>query len=132
MFSLIKGDDIIMGTLDLLNHATNFYKELFGPAQGNMFPLSNNLWHEGEVLNDEDNEWLNRPFSESEIKSALFQMETNKTAGPDKIPIEFYQSYWDIIKDDILELFNEFYEGGLNVSRLNYGIITLLPKLKEA
>ena len=87
MFSLIKGDDIIMGTSDLLNHATNFYKELFGLAQGNMFPLSNNLWHEGELLNDEDNEWLNRPFSESEIKSALFQMETNKVAGPDKIPI---------------------------------------------
>ena len=31
-----------------------------------------------------------------------------------------------------MELFNEFYEGGLNVNRLNYGTITLLPKLKEA
>lgn len=59
-------------------------------------------------------------------------MEHNKVAGPDKIPIEFYQSCWDIIKDDILELFNDFYNGNLDVSRLNYGIITLLPKLGDA
>ena len=59
-------------------------------------------------------------------------METNKMAGPDKIPVEFYQACWGFIKSDILELFSEFHEGGLNVSRLNYGIITLLPKIKEA
>ena len=59
-------------------------------------------------------------------------METNKTAGPDKIPVEFYQACWGFIKSDIIELFSEFHEGGLNVSRLNYGIITLLPKIKEA
>jgi hypothetical protein len=37
-----------------------------------------------------------------EIKDALFRMEKHKAAGLDKIPIEFYQAYWDIIKDDII------------------------------
>jgi hypothetical protein len=28
-------------------------------------------------------------------------------------------------------LFNEFYNGDMDVKRINYGIITLLPKVKE-
>lgn len=44
-------------------------------------------------------------FSEIEIKATLFQMEKNKAARPDKIPIGFYQSCWDIIKDDIIQFF---------------------------
>ena len=90
-----EGNNVIEGTPNLINHATNFYKELFGPAQGNLSPLHTNLWHENEILSDEDNAWLSRPFSEDEIKEALFQMETNKAAGPDKILVEFYQTCWD-------------------------------------
>jgi len=59
-------------------------------------------------------------------------MEKNKATGPDKIPIEFYQHCWEIIKEDILEMFGDFHSGKLDVSRLNYGIITLLPKVHEA
>ena len=59
-------------------------------------------------------------------------MEKNKAAGPDSIPIEFFQGCWEIVRKDILELFQEFWEGELNVSRLNYGIITLLPKVTDA
>jgi hypothetical protein len=59
-------------------------------------------------------------------------METNKSAGPDSIPVEFYQKCWEIIKADIMEMFNDFYEGRLDVSRINYGVITLLPKVTDA
>lgn len=79
-----------------------------------------------------DNEFLCRPFSEEEIKNALYSMEKNKAAGPDKIPIEFYQECWNVIKKDILQLFDDFYHMKVDISRLNYGIITLLPKIKDA
>ena len=58
-------------------------------------------------------------------------MEKNEAAGPDKIPIEFYQSCWNIIRVDIIQLFDDFYNGRVDISRINYGIITLLPKIKE-
>jgi hypothetical protein len=48
------------------------------------------------------------------------------------MPIEFYQSYWKIVNDDIMCLYNDFYDEKVNISRINYGIITLLPKIKEA
>ena len=37
-----------------------------------------------------------------------------------------------MVKGDILELFADFHKGGLRVDRLNYQVITLLPKLGEA
>jgi len=50
------------------------------------------------VVNSQDNEDLCKPFTEVEINDALLEMETNKAAGPDAIPIEFYQSCWNIVK----------------------------------
>jgi hypothetical protein len=59
-------------------------------------------------------------------------MEKNKVADPDGLPIEFYQHCWSIINVDMLEMFHEFYMGSLDVKRINYGVITLLPKVKDA
>ena len=44
----------------------------------------------------------------------------------------FYQKFWDLIKSDFMALLREFDSGGLNVARLNYSIITLIPKEPEA
>jgi hypothetical protein len=37
-----------------------------------------------------------------------------------------------VIKDDMIDLFDDFFKGSLDMKRINYGIITLLPKVKEA
>uniref|UniRef100_A0A0A9H5S4 Reverse transcriptase domain-containing protein n=1 Tax=Arundo donax TaxID=35708 RepID=A0A0A9H5S4_ARUDO len=131
IFSLQNGDETILGD-DLLRHATDYYKDLFGPAPGNLIPIDPDLWPEESNLTAEDNSQLDKPFTEEEIKFALFEMEVNKAAGPDSIPVEFFQKCWDIIKEDIIKLFQGFYDGTLDVSHLNYGIITLLPKVADA
>jgi hypothetical protein len=59
-------------------------------------------------------------------------MKHNKASSPDGLPIEFYQFFWDIVGPDLLVLFNEFYYGRLDVSRFNYGMLTLLPKNQGA
>jgi hypothetical protein len=76
------------------------------------------------------NEELIRPFTEEEIKYALDQMERNKAVDPDGFPIEFFQKCWSFIKHDVLEMFKDFHGGRLDIKRLNYGIITLIPKSK--
>jgi len=52
--------------------------------------------------------------------------------GPDKIPIEFYQSCWEIVRTNIIQLFSDFLDDKVDISRMNYGIITLLPKVSDA
>jgi len=43
ILSLNDGESIITGDDVLLQHATNYYKTLFGPAPGNAFPLDPDL-----------------------------------------------------------------------------------------
>jgi hypothetical protein len=104
----IKGDVLIEGTKNLLQHETKYYKDLFGPAPSNMFRLDPNLWKPEEKLNVEDNENLCRHFTIDEVEKALFSMKKNKAPGPDNIPIEFYQHCWELVQHDILKLFVAF------------------------
>ena len=59
-------------------------------------------------------------------------MEHNKALGPDGFPAEFYQSFWELVKSDLLELFGALHSGQLEIFRLNFGEIILLPKVAEA
>jgi hypothetical protein len=59
-------------------------------------------------------------------------MEHNKAPGPDGFSAEFYQSCWEMIKEDLMTLFREFHQGDLPLFSLNFGTIILLPKCKEA
>lgn len=122
----------IEGTDNLIAHATDYYKELFGPAPWNQFSLDPDMWSVDEKLNDADNADLVGEFTEAEVKAALFDMEANRAPELDYIPAEFYQSCWDTVKGDVMRLFYSFHKGTLDVQRLNYGIITLLPKVSGA
>ena len=59
-------------------------------------------------------------------------MEHNKAPGPDSFPAEFYQNFWDVVKPDLLDLFSCLHSGQLELFRLNFGEIVLLPKVNEA
>jgi hypothetical protein len=78
-----------------------------------------------------ENEQLVRPFSEDEVRYAVFQMEHNKASDPDGFPIVFYQAGWNIIKEVLMALFTDFYERSLPLYRLNFGTIILIPKCWE-
>jgi hypothetical protein len=80
----------------------------------------------------EENGLLTAPNSEEEVKKAVFQMEHNKAPGPDGFPTEFYQIFWDTIKSDLLHMFSVSHVGQLELFRLNFGEVILLPKVNEA
>jgi hypothetical protein len=83
-------------------------------------------------VSPEENDILISPFTESEVKEAVFQMEHNKAPGPDGFPAEFYQVFWGVIKDDLLPLFTYLHREALDLYNLNFGIITLIPKVQNA
>jgi len=58
-------------------------------------------------------------------------MKHNKAPGPDGFPVEFYQVFWSLIKDDLMAMFREFHRGRLPLFNLNFGTISLIPKQKE-
>jgi hypothetical protein len=65
-------------------------------------------------------------FTEEEVRKTVFQMEHNNA-----LPAEFYQSFWYLVKGDLIALFKEFHMGSLPQYSLNFRTIILLPKCVE-
>jgi len=109
-----------------------FYKKHFGKQAISNVSLSENAWTTEGRLSSEDNEFLTRPFSEEEVKRVVFDMKENTAPGPDGFSVTFYKYCWEIVKGDFMDMVNDFYLGNLDIGRLNYGVITLIPKVKDA
>ena len=105
---------------------------MFGAPEEGSFTLDESRTDDITQVSVEENSLLIAPYSEEEVRKAVFQMEHNKAPGPDGFPAEFYQNFWDITKLDLLQLFSCLHSGQLELFRLNFGEIILLPKVNEA
>ena len=119
-------------TKDMLGVAADFYKSLFVAEDRSNMSLGPNFWDPIDLVTSEENDTLQKPFSIDEIKEAVFGSYAGGAPGPDGFSFLFYQRFWDLIKFDLMALVRDFEKGDLNVSRLNYAIITLIPKEPEA
>ncbi|RVW53840.1 LINE-1 reverse transcriptase-like [Vitis vinifera] len=73
-------------------------------------------------------EALEFPFSEAEIYAALMRMNGDKAPGPDGFTVAFWQKCWEIVKEDVLDMFKEFHEQNSFIRSLNHTFLVLLPK----
>jgi hypothetical protein len=94
--------------------------------------MDETLRYDISQMSEEENQVLTAPFSEEEVKMAIFDMEHNKAPSPDGLPTELYQFFWEIIKLDLMSLFFEFHATSLPIYSLNFGVLTLLPKVTDA
>jgi hypothetical protein len=132
IYSLIQEEGMIEGQEQLKSYITNYYKNLFGePDEGN-FTMDESRTEDIPQVSVEENGVLTAPYSEEEVRKAIFLMEHNKAPGPDGFPAEFYQTFWDTIRADLMALFSSLHAGQLELFRLNFGEIILLPKVNEA
>jgi hypothetical protein len=58
------------------------------------------------------------------VQEAIFDMEHNKAPCPDGFLPEFYQNFWNTIKGDLMQMFQDLYAGDLPLFSLNFGVIT--------
>ena len=65
------------------------------------------------------------------MKLALFAMHPEKAPGPDGMTALFYQKFWDIVKDDLTHMVNQFLFEGSMTSGLNDTNICLIPKITK-
>ena len=81
-----------------------------------------------DQISQQEAESLEISFSENEIHSALMEMSGDKAPGPDGFTMAFWQSSWDFVKEEILEMFKEFHEQGSFLKSLNNTFLVLIPK----
>jgi hypothetical protein len=78
-------------------------------------------------MTSEENECIEARFTKDEIKRVVFESYLGGAPGPDGISFMFYQYFWEMIKDDLIEIFDDFHRGGLDIYRLNFALITIIP-----
>ncbi|GKV51190.1 hypothetical protein SLEP1_g57860 [Rubroshorea leprosula] len=79
-------------------------------------------------ISQEDNDFIIGPFSESEIKAAVWECDSSKALGPDGFNFKFIKCEWELIKDDVIRFLQEFHKNSKMVRGLNTSFIVLVPK----
>jgi hypothetical protein len=105
IFQLQHEDTVIEGDDALKKYIASYYKDLFSPPKPSLFSLDESRIDDIVQVSQEENDLLIQPFIVDEVREAIFQMEHNKAPGPDRFSTEFYQSCWEIIKEDLMALF---------------------------
>lgn len=109
-----------------------FYNNLFGKQPDRKVHLEQGVWAVSGRLSLGDNDLLKIPFSEEEVHKVIRGLKANSAPGPDGFSYAFYKCCWESNKGDFMRMVDDFYWGKLGIQRLNYGVITLIPKVKDA
>jgi hypothetical protein len=93
------------------------------------FRLGDDLWPEQGRISRDENEALELSFTGEELDEVLASMKVDSAPGPDGLPVAFFKRFWEILKCSILGLLNDFTLGRVDIARLNFGSLTLIPKV---
>ena len=84
MFSLDQ-EGKIKGQQNVKNYISNFYKESYlGHGGVSVHPLDSSKFGDVPQVTMEENDFLTSPFTEKEVRDAIFAMENNKAPGKPK------------------------------------------------
>ena len=123
------GDRIAVSQSDKDNVAFQFFSQSIGTPKPRSLALN---W---EALGYEqfDLDSLDSPFTEQEISLVIKEMPSMKAPGPDGFIGLFYKKCWNVIKYDLMEAVQAFYNHRTSkLNLLNEANIILLRKKQEA
>ncbi|GAU23363.1 hypothetical protein TSUD_334100 [Trifolium subterraneum] len=69
------------------------------------------------------------PFSEAEVKSAVWDCDSFKSPGPDGINFGFFKDLWAEFKGDVMRFISEFHRNGKLTKGINSTFIALIWKV---
>ena len=83
---------------------------------------------ENPKLTEDEQQELEDDLSKEELLNALKGFKENKTPGEDGFTKEFYETFFDLIGDRLLDSYNEAFDKGKMSISQRRGIISLIPK----
>jgi hypothetical protein len=114
---------------EIVANFVDFYKKNFQPLtvdQQSMILLRNLIKKKTPT---EMQTILEAPIMEEELRKAVLQGTLSKSPGEDRICHEFYLTFWDTIKGDLLQMFNSALQKGSLDTTQTTGIIVYIPKI---
>ena len=115
--------------IQMLEHVRKFYSNLFSTNGVNNFHMKKILdtvtttFFEDEITQD-----MEKDIEERELYQALNDMNKNKAPGLDGLTVEFYLTFWYLIKNDFVELIDYCKRNVCLPDSMNVALIRLLYK----
>ena len=75
--------------------------------------------------------FLSCDFTAEKIKIAVFQMGPTRASGLDGMNALFYQKFWHVVSDAVVNAILDFLNDEIMLLALNHTNIVLIPKIKN-
>lgn len=111
---------------EIRGEAVDYFSNLFQEDETNR-PIFQNL--DFRKLNASQASELITPFSHMEIDQAVASCNPTKSPGPDGFNFSFIKAAWEVIKTDVYEIIQKFWEKGDLPKGCNVAFIALIPKI---
>ena len=127
--SLLSPDGTLLDTTPQIVSSTHdFYSHLYSTK-----PTSNNLQniflsYLDRSLSPAESSSCEGPITLPELDSALRQLNLNKSPGLDGLPVEFYTTFWPLLKSDLHAVSTYAFTHTSLSSSQQHAVLTLLPK----
>uniref|UniRef100_A0A3B5R4A8 Reverse transcriptase domain-containing protein n=1 Tax=Xiphophorus maculatus TaxID=8083 RepID=A0A3B5R4A8_XIPMA len=108
--------------------AVEFYSSLYRSEYEEDEELYEEFCSKLPQVSEETNADLERPLGLQELHAALLSMQGQRSPGVDGLTVEFYKAYWDLLAQDLLEVYTESLQTGSLLLSCRRAVITLLPK----
>ena len=91
-------------------------------------PIEVDVIQQGPCIDSASKACLLAPFSDLDIKNALFDIDDGKAPGPDGFSSCFFKKSWPVIHQDFCSAVQDFFRSGAMLKQINHSIIALVPK----
>ncbi len=126
--SLRSEDGSLTKATEIRRYATRFYTDLFKSELAEDPELDSAFLSGLPQVGESSDCLLSADFTLDELHVALMSLANSKAPGIDGIPVDFYKTFWPVVGEDMLEVFQESFRSGLLPQSCRRAVIILIPK----
>lgn len=123
----IPGGSVITDQREIQSHAFSFYEDLYS-SEACDDSATDELLCDLPLLSEEESSELDRPLTFGEITQAVQELSSGKSPGLDGLTADFFKSFWNLLGQDMYDVFLECIKRGSLPLSCRRAILTLIPK----
>ena len=119
---------LLTDTSEIRQRAVAFYAHLYKSEYSEDEEAFDSFCSGLPKVSEEASNELEAPLTVEEVYAALQSMKGGKAPGIDGLPPDFFKVFWNELKEDILDVFNESFVDSFLPQSCRRAVLTLLPK----
>lgn len=125
----IDSNQVVTSPADIDVAFVNYFQNIITSSHPSQQAIEECIVNIKTLVSEKMNLELTKPFILTEIQVALNQMGPLKFPGPDGFNAGFFQTYWYIVRLDVILAALKFLNEGQMDVGINYTYLVLIPKI---